>query len=226
MFQIFKKYGCRKLKYPNGYRRFDNQGFVTFDHVNIFKLIEKKYVSKDFYENSFKFAFVRNPWDRLVSLFFYRKREYLPKYGDFTNFCIDLERRFNNNENLITVILDQFYNSIFQKYNYYHKHNYFHRFTNKIAPVGLYNTMGYNQLNPQVDWIMNEKGKIELDFIGRFENLENDFAKLSNILGIKGSLPRLRQSKHNDYKFYYTKRTKEIVEKIYSKDIQLFNYEF
>jgi hypothetical protein len=56
--------------------RFANNGTVTFSHIDYAELVKKGYVSRKFDESAYKFAFVRNPYDRAVSLFFY-----LQKYG-------------------------------------------------------------------------------------------------------------------------------------------------
>lgn len=42
---------------------------VTFYHSHIPSLVDNGVVSQQWMDNAFKFAFVRNPWDRLVSLY-------------------------------------------------------------------------------------------------------------------------------------------------------------
>lgn len=71
-----------------------------YDHVPV-----SRYVSRPYFEEYFKFAVVRNPWDRLVSAFNYLDRggsnlldkrfreQYLASYaGDFRAFVQDLPR--------------------------------------------------------------------------------------------------------------------------------------
>ena len=51
-------------------------------------------LTRDYFARAFKFCFVRNPWDRLVSLFFYLKQnrhQAVRHYEDFSAFCLDLE---------------------------------------------------------------------------------------------------------------------------------------
>ena len=69
-------------------------------------------------------------------------------------------------------------------------------------------------------------GKIEMDFIGRFENLQEDFNRLCEGLGLgKRILPHEMKGTYNDYDWFYTKETREIVAEYYSKDFEMFNYE-
>jgi hypothetical protein len=88
--------GCRRFlnrekqgKVEGPYTDFDNRGAVTFGHASVDVLLEHGIVSADYFERAFKFCFVRNPWDRLVSLFHYRRLD--EKYGDFERFCLEFQ---------------------------------------------------------------------------------------------------------------------------------------
>ena len=64
-------------------------------------------------------------------------------------------------------------------------------------------------------------------FIGKFENLQSDFNKICEIIGIKKEkLPLINNTNKEDYKSYYTEETKKIIQKAYKKDIEMFNYSF
>ena len=69
-------------------------------------------------------------------------------------------------------------------------------------------------------------GKVRVDFIGRFENLQRDWARVCNRLKINETLT-LAHFKMGRYPkdLGYTKENKELVRKIYAKDFDLFNYE-
>ena len=69
-----------------------------------------------------------------------------------------------------------------------------------------------------------------IDYVGRFENLQGDFSHICNVFGIEDpTLPKIdstssRNRKH--YKAYYDEETKNLIAKIYQKDIDLFSYQY
>lgn len=68
-----------------------------------------------------------------------------------------------------------------------------------------------------------------LDFLGRFENLAEDWEYLTTKVEVPEAfktLPRKNASKHNVYWKHYTDETREIVENIYQDDIKLLGYHF
>ena len=226
MYNIFERYDCQRLIFPREYMKFENGGFVSFTHFNIFSLLRQSIMSQEFFNKAFKFAFVRNPWDRLVSLYFYRIKKYEPRFHTFENYVYYMEKRFNSKNGLLAKVLNEAYERFFHRFKRFHKNNRFFHFNKNIEPIGLYNVMGMNQANPQADWIVDQNGQIIVDYLGRFENLVEDFNNLCDIIGISEKLPQLRTSQHRDYRTYYNDKTKRIVEEIYKKDIEIFNYEF
>jgi len=79
---------------------------------------------------------------------------------------------------------------------------------------------------PQVDWLLDSAGKNEIDFIGRFENLNSDFSKIAAIIGVDEHLPHLNQSTRGSYQEHYSQESKAIIKKWFVKDIEAFNYKF
>ena len=67
---------------------------------------------------------------------------------------------------------------------------------------------------------------ITLDFVGRFQKLNEDVNFIKNKLYIDGNLPHLVKSNHTHYKDYYNEKTKKIISEAYAKDIEFFNYDF
>lgn len=81
--------------------------------------------------------------------------------------------------------------------------------------------------SPQKDFIYSVSGDKLVDYIARFEKLEEDFDKICSIIGIKGrKLPHVNISNSVHYREYYTNETRELIRKHYRKDIELFGYEF
>lgn len=79
---------------------------------------------------------------------------------------------------------------------------------------------------PQTDWLTDEEGKIIVQFIGRFERLEEDFREVCAILGRDATLPHLKKSSRADYRRMYTPETVDIVARWFEKDIRNFGYTF
>jgi len=154
----------------------------------------KYYIKKNGQEkfnNFFIWSIVRNPFDRVLSLYFHKKRQ-----G--------------------------------KKFIYSNKYN----FTDWIKII-----FGENKgLNWSFDtcsnWLKNNKEKIEVDFICKFETLDKDWKLLCKKLGIKyKKLPEKNKSKKRKnkcYKKFYKGDEKAIklIEDFYQEDIENFNYQF
>ena len=135
------------------------------------------------FRSHFSFTFVRNPWDRQVSL-----------------------------------------------YKFIHKtpSHYLHSTVIKLTfeeyiRIGLPDWSMINE--SQTSYIFVDD-KLAVDFVGRFENLQEDFQKVCNVIGIEGILPKLNSTEHNDYQHYYNDKTMEIVKNIFEKDIIKFGYKY
>jgi hypothetical protein len=151
----------------------------------------------------FKFSFVRNPWDWCVSRF-YRRMHCLTKqkvfyHKEFKDFILHTQR------------------------------------LRKRYPINRQNLIKirkqHNEVReiiPQLYWITNPKGEIQMDFIGRFENLQNDFDTVMDKIGIERyTLPFKNVSKKKvHYSTYYDEETKAIVSDLYKEDIEYFDYKF
>ena len=156
-------------------------------------------------EDYFVFTFIRNPWDRLVSTFFYilkggraeidiRRRDlYLRKYrGDFRSFVLDIENWIDIKES-DSIYHDQF----------------------------------IPHFRPQNEFICDNSGNVLVDFVGRVETIDTDFQSLCKTLSIDTvPLPKNNRSSHFSYHKYYDDETRAIVAKYYAKDIELFSFTF
>lgn len=171
------------------YVKWDEHNKIWVQHATAQQV--KKLYCQD-YEDYFSFAFVRNPWDRAVSDYFWIKKDLKIK-DTFKNFLL-LENNFNT-----------------PKLSYPHL-NSFGRGDHVLA---------------QSDFILNSRGEQIVNFIGKFENLQQDFNIVCDKIGIpKQRLPHKNKGDHKHYTEYYNNETCEIVAEKYKKDVEYFNYEF
>lgn len=83
------------------------------------------------------------------------------------------------------------------------------------------------QFTDQLTWLIDETGKIKVDFIGRFENLNEDFEIVKNKLELQNSLPHLNKTqKEKSYQEQYNAQSREIIAQVFKRDIEYFNYMF
>jgi hypothetical protein len=155
----------------------DSKTGKCLQHSTISEIYYKFYIRKKInISNYFSFSFVRNPYDKCISSYFYTN-QYQKK--SFKEFLLKYEH-----------------------HDSYHNMN-------------------------QCDFVTDKNGKIAVDFIGRFENLQEDFDHVCKKIGVKtGQIPHQNKSLHNNYREYYNEETKAIVEKKFKKDLDLFEYKF
>lgn len=83
-----------------------------------------------------------------------------------------------------------------------------------------------NHVRPQYDFVARGAGA-GIDFIGRFENLQNDFDRVCDILGIpRRQLPVTNTLNRNPHWQYFDAQTRRLVTDKYRRDVEAFGYEF
>lgn len=77
-------------------------------------------------------------------------------------------------------------------------------------------------------YISNKRGDIMVDYIGRFEALDEVMLKLSQELNIPyQSIPhKNKSSRESDYRGYYDEETRQIIADMFAEEIALFGYKF
>lgn len=85
-----------------------------------------------------------------------------------------------------------------------------------------------SHLIEQHRFIYNENNNLMVDFVGKFESLQEDFNIICDQINYpRTKLPHNNKSLHNgSYKSYYNQETYDIVNQKFAKDIKLFNYNF
>jgi hypothetical protein len=66
----------------------------------------------------------------------------------------------------------------------------------------------------------------DLDFVGKFENLEEDFKYIKNKIGIKNELKHIGKTNRTKYQDYYCDESIRLVEEMYKKSIAKYEYKF
>lgn len=171
-------------------------------------------LSEKSFNNFFKFGFVRNPWDLQVSFYHY----ILNNSGHFANKNIKKMKGFDEYIEWLC------FNSLKQEEKY---PLLYLNTKNKDKKIEK-SFMEYIHRNYlQKEFFINEKNEIIVDFIGKFENLNNDFLYITEQIGLKNlKLPHINKTKHKNYREYYNNHTRKLIEEKFKEDIELFNYEF
>ena len=155
------------------------------------------------------FSFVRNPYDRFVSVWKWGEL-HVQKYNGIPYFNKKRSVPFDEYVHLVCNASYRQSNlgELWSKYDAYHtvpQYRFFPHLNN-------YKYFG--------DDIYSE---FTCDFIGRFENLNKDFNKACSDIGVKQlKLPHAYNSKTFEQPFQWTKELKERVYNYYKKDFDLF----
>ncbi len=153
--------------------------------------LRKKYdviKCEEYDQESFKFAFVRNPFDRLASCF-----RHVIKKGSMQNIQND----------------PTFYRDMS-----------FYEFVDAVLAISKVNIENMDiHFRPQYTFIPEKP-----DYLGKFENLKEDFKELSKRIGLSVELLHENKTDKTIYKDYYTQEIIKKVVRIYKKDFELFDY--
>ncbi|WP_422362436.1 sulfotransferase family 2 domain-containing protein [Reichenbachiella sp.] len=105
------------------------------------------------------------------------------------------------------------------------KYNSFENFV--MNWLSIENCKKYIHFLPQKHFIENKHGQVELDFVGNFETIQDDFSEISKQLKRRIQLKHINSRKvSRNYKSAYTKGMIEKVREVYSIDLEVLNYGF
>lgn len=160
------------------------------------------------WERCFKFAFVRNPWDRLVSWHSYMLVRGLPP---------PWHRRLRGKDR----------RSQLARYAW-RRGQRFADFVHHCTEVVEDRKAGQRSFAwNQLDYLTDADGRLLVDYVGRFEQLGQDCAAVTARLGLQGvSLPHTNASRHAHYSQYYTPALRDVVAQRFERDIKAFDYAF
>ena len=77
-------------------------------------------------------------------------------------------------------------------------------------------------------FILDDNGDVLVDFVGRYEQVEQDFQYVCENLCLDARLEKVNVSRGRpiDYREVHTETTKRITEKMFAADLKLFGYQF
>ena len=169
----WSKIKSRFLRTEKDYKKY---AFRQHDNINV----AKRLMPPELFESYFKFAFVRNPWDRLVSEYEFIRRR--PDHGRHA----------------------------------------------KVMKMGFEKYIVYQSKRfdaHQINMLADKNGNLLMDFIGKFENLHDDWNRVTDKLGIENKeLTHRKKAGIKDYNSYYTDESRALVSELWKRDIEAFGY--
>ena len=77
----------------------------------------------------------------------------------------------------------------------------------------------------QVNMLCDKSGNISMDFIGRFENLQEDWNFICNKIGLEiKDLGHINNAGLKSYNSLYNDENRALIAKLWKKDIEAFGY--
>jgi hypothetical protein len=144
----------------------------------------RRALGREKFNSYFKFGFVRNPWDRVVSLYERKEAAQLRHEMTFPEFARWIQ-----------------YSSSTCPHSSPHRY--------------------------QLDWFVDASGHMLADFIGRFEQIDQDWPTVAAKLGIDQPLPHKRANpREKHYTEYYDNETRDLIAEKFKVDIDYFGYKF
>jgi hypothetical protein len=148
---------------------------------------------KALWESYFTFSMVRNPWDRMLSYYIWRKTK---RWGHEAH-----KRSFDEWLSFVKECRD--------------------------TGSGESVSRDFAYATQQQFDLLSIENTISLDFIGRFENLKQDFIKICELIGVPNlRLPTACRTRHKNYSTYYSSYAYGVVAELFKKDIDYFKYVF
>ena len=172
---------CFNKKKTTKYINYENRVHGVLIYYKTSPYINKKMnMNREKWNTYYKFCFIRNPYDKIISGWNHVNRFKIP---------------FKNYLNLIKKCNDVEYMHVFL---------------------------------PQVRNIIDLDGKININYIGKFENLEEDFHNILKNIGIKEIIHEKEKSMnkrdHLHYSSYYDQETLNKVNLLLNEDFNKLDY--
>ena len=168
-----------------------------------------KVLGEEKWNDCFTFAFIRNPYDQVVSFYHHlRKPLYISKKTLGRQYPEFLDSGFLEPREACKAAMQYEFNEWVMKAYGYEEFNH------------------YGWFDSQLKWLTNEEGQIIVDFVGKYEKLMNSWKAICNSIGISVDLPKLNSSNRVSYRSYYSESSRRIIESKFEKDMIIYKYDF
>jgi len=168
-------------------------------HYSMLQL--KKLINDDnLFNECIKFCVIRNPWDRMVSTYFFRKQNCETDFGPIEQWNLN----FND---WIKYIYSDEYISLNLKHG------------DTLENVKYH-------FGSSLRWVKDDNNNIIADKIIKFENLENELTSLFKEVGYFESFCKNNNTNHEERHKYYNEESKKLVAENFKEDIEYFGYTF
>lgn len=175
----------------------------------------KQKVGVEVWNNYYKFTIVRNPWDQVVSRYFWEKN----RHNTLKN---QIKKTFKRPDIFKTGSHVMLFNRIIRRLHKFMLVNIKSDFDKELW---LYKNKWYNH-----KFYFDQEGVPVCDFYIRYENLVEDYQQVCKELGIPcEKLPRTKDKFRNDrrhYSEYFNAKAKQKVKELFKDEIEYFNYKF
>ena len=186
----------------------DNKLYLLPGHkhsINHATALQVRELNQDIWDSYFKFAVVRNPWDRVLSWYAGLSTE--KKGGAFDKWLFD--DFFNRTAGPMSA-------------SHYYENDKFEKKTSREDLVDYW----LDYLLPCAEWVTDESGNTIVDLIARFETLSQGWSRICEKIGINVKLPHANKSHHEHYSAYYTDEMSSLIANQFKRDIDMFGYTF
>lgn len=143
------------------------------------------------------FSVVRNPWDRIISWYFFIYQISQRKLKDKSYATVEEQKTVEKE-----LILCELGIEFFIKENWYDTKQFFNAHTN------------------QIEWVHG------VNNIFRFEDYKELINYTQKLLNTGRKFPHEHKTRHKNYRYYYTPELINFVGDVFERDIKAFNYDF
>jgi hypothetical protein len=220
-----------KLWTRENIKDFEEAPLPEFTPANIDLVPNYDYMKTIWPNMGTRFTFVRNPFSRLVSLYHFVGQIASNRLIEYRQYMHDKQLPDNwkrypyQSDNLVSCIIDdtkliEIYRKGFDYYLYCLSNP--NEWYDNIRPNSYHLVKSFWHTDTQESLFCGQLP----DIVIRMEDLATEFVKVQDLLQCNAPLPHVNATEHNNYQSYYTAQDRQLVSKMFAKDLATFKYEF